>query len=171
MPGRLAREGSEWAEYEEVGWVWPVNEWAKLSTMFSYRRPVRLQDVDTAGIVFFPNFFSYAHEAMEQLFASIDQGYAGLITARRIGLPAVHVEADFRAPLRYGDELVIETTVTRLGQRSLELRYVFSRASDGVTSAEIRHTVVCTDLERMQSCAMPDDVRRVASSHLEPTEP
>ncbi len=135
--------------------------------MFVYEREVRFHEVDGAGLVFFPRFFTYAHEAMEGLFAPVRGGYAGLIMQRRVGLPAVKVQSEFHAPLRYGDRVRVETRVARLGSRSLELAYRFVRASDGVAAAEMRHTVVCTDLVAMKSTEMPDDVRDVASAHLQ----
>lgn len=135
--------------------------------MFSYERQVRFHEVDPAGLLFFPHFLTYAHEAMERLFDPLEGGYSRLITERKIGLPAVAVHSDFRAPLRYGDTALVETSVARLGNRSLTLRYLFVRASDRVLTAEIHHTVVTTDLARLVSCAMPDDVRKVAESHLE----
>lgn len=138
-----------------------------LPRMFVYEREIRFHEVDGAGLLFFPRFFTYAHEAMEGLFAPVDGSYAGLILDRRIGLPAVAVHSDFKAPLRYGDRVRVETRVTRLGSRSLELSYRFLRASDGVLSAEMRHTVVCTDLAAMKSTDMPEDVRAVAVAHLE----
>ena len=135
--------------------------------MFAYERAVRFQDVDPAGLLFYPHFLTYAHEAMERLFDPIEGGYAGLVTSRRIGLPAVAVQSDFSAPLRYGDAVVVQTTLARIGDRSMTLRYVFVRQRDGVQVAEIRHTVVTTDLGAMKSCPMPDDVRKVALAHLE----
>lgn len=136
--------------------------------MFPYERVVRFHEVDPAGLLFFPHFLTYAHEAMERLFNPLEGGYSRLVTERRVGLPAVAVHSDFRAPLRYGDTAVVETSITRLGNRSLTLRYTFVRASDRVLTAEVHHTVVTTDLAAMKSCAMPDDVRRVAEAHLEP---
>jgi 4-hydroxybenzoyl-CoA thioesterase len=135
--------------------------------VFAYERVVRFHEVDPAGLLFFPHFLTYAHEAMERLFDPIEGGYAGLVTGRRIGLPAVALETSFLSPLRYGDTARVETTIARLGTRSLTLRYRFVRVSDAVLAAEVKHTVVTTDLSAMQSCPMPDDVRRVAELHVE----
>ena len=130
--------------------------------MFAYHRVVRFQDVDPAGLLYFPLFLSYAHEAMEELFGALNGGYVGLIQKRKIGLPAVRVETDFRAPLVYGDRVRIEVTVPRLGNRSLTLRYRFMRCHDETLAAEMLHTVVTTDLTQTKSCDMPQDVRDVA---------
>lgn len=136
--------------------------------MKTYERSIGFDDVDAAGLVFFGRFLGYAHEAMEALFAELPGGYCSLISERRVGLPAVHVEADYRAPLAYGDALRIETSLSRIGRRSLTLRHRLLRVSDGVLSAEILHTVACMDLVQRTGCDMPDDVRRVAEAHLEP---
>lgn len=135
--------------------------------MVVYEREVRFQDVDAAGLVFFPNFLTFAHEAMERVFDRLDGGYVRLIRDRRVGLPAVRVESEFLAPVRYGERIRIETSVAHLGNRSLTLAYRFVRP-DGVLAARVRHTVVTTDLDRLVSCDMPDDVRRAAAEHLEP---
>jgi 4-hydroxybenzoyl-CoA thioesterase len=139
--------------------------------MLVYERPIRFEEVDAAGLVFFARFSGYAHEAMERLFAPLEGGYAALILERRIGLPAVRLEGEFSAPVRYGDALRIETSVVRIGNRSATLRYRMIRAGDGVLSAELLHTVVTTDLTRLSSCPMPDDVRGALAAQLEPCLP
>lgn len=133
--------------------------------MIVYERPIRFEDVDAAGIVFFARFLTYAHEAMEHFFGEIEGKYVGLITKRRIGLPAVRVEVDFRAPLRYGDVLRIETSCEKIGNKSAVLLYRMFRAGDSTLSAEIRHTVVTTSLDTLKSCPMPEDVRRQLEAH------
>jgi 4-hydroxybenzoyl-CoA thioesterase len=132
-----------------------------------YERDVRFHEVDAAGLLFFPHFLTYAHEAMEHFFEPLDGGYARLISKRRVGLPAVALHTEFLAPVRFGDALIVETTVVHLGNRSLTFRYVFIRERDGVRVAEVRHTTVTTDLDAVKSCDMPDDVRGVAAAHLD----
>lgn len=138
--------------------------------MVTFERPVKFEEVDAAGIVFFARFATYAHEAMEHFFGGLAGGYAGLITERRVGLPAVRVEMAFTSPARYGDVLRIETTVARVGNRSATLRYRMRRVSDGEAVAEVRHTVVTSDLRVLRSCDMPADVRAALLAHLEPDD-
>jgi YbgC/YbaW family acyl-CoA thioester hydrolase len=136
-----------------------------------YERAIKFEEVDAAGIVFFARFVNYAHEAMEAFFAGVPGGYAGLIVGRRIGFPAVHLEASFESPLRYGDSLRIETSVERLGNRSAVLRYRMINAGTGARAAELRHTIVTSDLTTLTSCDMPADVRALLALHLEPSAP
>jgi 4-hydroxybenzoyl-CoA thioesterase len=135
--------------------------------MVVFDRSIKFEEVDAAGIVFFAHFMTYAHEAMERFFDPLPGGYAGLVLTRRIGLPAVRLEAEFSAPVRYGEALRIETSVTRIGRRSLTFRYRMFRSYDAVLSAVLKHFVVTTDLVKLSSCPMPADVRALLSAHLE----
>lgn len=130
-----------------------------------FERPVDFQDVDAAGIVFFARFFDYAHDAMEHFFDGIPPrpggvrpGYADLVMKRRIGFPVVHITADFRSPLRYGDVVRIETTVTKIGTSSITLRYAMTRASDGKDVATLEHVVVATSVDTVTKVDLPADV-------------
>lgn len=135
--------------------------------MFSFRRPIRFEDVDAAGIVFFARYLNFCHEAMEAFFSSLSGGYVDLILKRKLGLPAVKVELEYHAPLRYGDAVRIEVTTARVGKSSAVLRYLCRREADGAAVATILHTVVLSDLTRMKSVPMPDDVRNVLLAHVE----
>jgi 4-hydroxybenzoyl-CoA thioesterase len=131
-----------------------------------YERKVRFEEVDAAGIVFFARYLHYAHEAMEAFFAGLDGGYARLIVERGVGFPAVQAHVGYAKPVRYGDALRIEVETKRLGTRSATLLYRMFRASDGELAAEVEHVVVTSDLGRMKSVDMPDDVRAVFEAHL-----
>ena len=136
-----------------------------------HERAIKFEEVDAAGIVFFARFVNYAHEAMEDFFADVPGGYPGLIVARRIGFPAVHLEASFASPLRYGDAVRVETRVVKLGNRSAVLTYRMTHAGTGRLAAELRHTIVTSDLTTLTSCDMPADVRAHFERHLEPAAP
>jgi 4-hydroxybenzoyl-CoA thioesterase len=129
-------------------------------------RRVHFEDIDAAGIVFFARYFNYAHDAMEHLFDALPGSYAALVMGRGIGFPTVHAEADFKAPIRYGDSARIVGHVTRIGETSCAMRFEFSRVSDGTPIATTSHVHVCSDLKTMTKLAFPDDVRRVLEHHL-----
>ncbi len=130
-----------------------------------YRRAVRFEEVDAAGIAFFARFFNWCHEAMERFFDGVPGGYVDLITRRRIGFPAVHLTADWKTPLRYGDVANIEIAVAKLGTTSATLRYVLTRESDGAHVATIEHVTVATDLDTMTKLPLPDDCRALLELH------
>jgi 4-hydroxybenzoyl-CoA thioesterase len=143
-----------------------------MSAAFVHVHRVRFDEVDAAGIVYFARFFSFCHDAMEGMLARLDGGYTALVTTRRLGLPAVHVEADFAAPLRFGDEVRITTVVERVGTSSCTLRFDLERTADDDHVATVRHVVALTDLTAMRARPLPDDLRAVFDGYrVSPAEP
>jgi 4-hydroxybenzoyl-CoA thioesterase len=137
-----------------------------VGTPFVHVHRVRFDEIDAAGIVYFACFFTWCHDAMEAMLGPIDGGYVGLVRTRKLGLPAVHVEADYAAPLHFGDGVRIAVVVERVGRSSVALRFELSRLPDSQTVATIRHVVALTDLTAMRALPLPDDVREVLERHL-----
>jgi 4-hydroxybenzoyl-CoA thioesterase len=121
--------------------------------------PVRFGDVDHAGIVFYPKFFNYFHEAFERFFDDARIPYERVIGERRIGFPTVHIECDYKAPLKYGDSLDLEVSVSRLGGRSAVFKYVGYRHRDGKHAVTAEITTACVDMDKFTSMPIPDDLR------------
>lgn len=128
---------------------------------FVHRHRVRFDEVDAAGIVYFARFFTWCHDAMEAMLAPLDGGYTALVMTRRLGLPAVHVEADYRSPLRFGDEVLVECSVERLGKSSVALRFELVRSPGREPVALMKHVVSLVDLGALRARPLPDDVRAV----------
>lgn len=145
---------------------------------FVYVTPVRFADVDHAGIVYYPRFFHFFHLAFEELWRQRlgARAYTDIIDRRRIGFPAVRAEADYQAPLRFGDSAEIEVTVARLGGKSITFRYRVFRAAelavappvDRVLAAEGQVVCAVTDLTRFVAVAIPDDVKALLADLVEP---
>lgn len=134
--------------------------------MFRHERPVRFAEVDAARIVFFARYLDFCHDALEALFASLPGGYPHLTMVRGIGIPSVRVEADYHAPMRYGDVALIDVSVERLGARSVTFVHSLTRAADGVRCATVRQVVVLSRLDVLGSIEIPDDVRALLTPHL-----
>ena len=134
---------------------------------FVFVHRVRFEEIDAAGIVYFARFFTWCHDAMEAMLEPVDGGYVGLVRARKLGLPAVHVEADYVSPLRFGDDVRIAVTVERAGRSSVGLRFEMTRVDDGSKVATLRHVMVMSDLTVLKSTPLPEDVRAVLERHME----
>lgn len=135
---------------------------------FTAEIKVRFADVDHAGIVYYPRFFHYFHVAMEELYErEFGKTYPEVLDGDRVGFPAVHSEADYRAPVRYGDTLRIRVTCAKLGRRSVTLRYRASRAADGTECAEGRVTTACVDMRTFTPMEVPGAYREFLSRFLE----
>ncbi len=125
---------------------------------FETLRRVRFSDCDPAGIVFFAQYLVMLNGVIEQWFdEALGIPYAGLIGARRTGLPTVRLELDFTAISHHGDDLVWSLAIERLGRSSLTLT-VQVRAGDELRMAA-RQVLVCTSLATHRPQPLPDDVR------------
>ncbi|MCA9718286.1 MAG: acyl-CoA thioesterase [Myxococcales bacterium] len=133
-----------------------------------HRVPVRFGDCDPAGIVYFPRFFHFFHEAMETWFGdALGLPYAGLIGPRKIGFPAVHTEADFKIPCKLGESIDIELRVLGLGRSSIRLGYTVRTAGAGPEAPpRLTGATVCVvmDLDPQSpgfraALPMPEDLR------------
>ena len=104
-----------------------------------HRLRVRFGDCDPAGIVYFPRYFDWFHQAMETWFdEGLERPYAEVI-ASGLGFPAVHTEADYKAPSKLGEDLVVELSVEHVGNASIALDYRVLGADLKATG----RTVVC----------------------------
>lgn len=124
------------------------------------RLKVRFSDIDRAGIVYYPRFLHYFHVAMEEFFAEqVGIDYAEVIDRRRFGLPTVHLDVDFRRPLRYGDALDVEVRVVEIGRTSIRWSYRIFRAGEDEALAEGRTVTVGLDLDTYEKMEIPDWLR------------
>jgi len=58
--------------------------------------PVRFQDVDSAGVLFFGRIFDYCHHAYEDLIHSSGVDRAHYFAGADYLVPIAHAEADYR---------------------------------------------------------------------------
>ena len=137
--------------------------------MFSARITVRFGDADPAGLVYYPVIFHYFHAAMEEFFAArCGISYARLMAEERLGFPTVRVEAEFFAPLFYGDEVDVEVSVSRVGTSSVTFEYAARRAADGMLCARSRQVQAAMHLDTRRAVPVPERLRRAfASSPVE----
>jgi len=134
---------------------------------FTSIHKVRFDDVDGAGIVYYPQYFHLCHAAFEDFFdtaASIP--YSELIRARRLGFPTVAIESSFSAPLSYGDVAVVDLSVERLGTTSATFAYRIRRKRDGVACFSATVTTVLIDLDSQKSQVIPDDLRAILETEM-----
>jgi YbgC/YbaW family acyl-CoA thioester hydrolase len=125
---------------------------------FELRRRARFQDVDAAGIVFFARFFEYAHEAFEEWMRAAGLAISARLRAGDVGMPLAHAEADFHAPTRHDETLVVTVEVARLGESSVG--FSFSLLSEaGEARATVRTTHVCIDRASFRPRPWPAEMR------------
>jgi 4-hydroxybenzoyl-CoA thioesterase len=134
---------------------------------WEHRLTVRFEDVDFAQLVFFPKLFAYCHNAFEDFFrAEVGVSYSDMLQKRRVGYPTVHAEADFKAPLRFGDVVKVVVETKKLGTRSITCRYRLYDEAKGTLCAEFEIVTAAISMDTYQSVDVPEDVRRAFGRHM-----
>jgi len=86
--------------------------------------------------------------------------YAELISVRRVGLPTVRLEVDFKAISRHGEVLTQRLQLQQLGRSSMSLQIdLVGPATAPTLRLRARQVLVCTSLLSHRPQALPDDVR------------
>jgi 4-hydroxybenzoyl-CoA thioesterase len=128
------------------------------SRIFQQARVIRFSDCDPAGMVFFPQYFVMLNGLVEDWFTqALGVNYANLLGPRRIGLPTVALQSEFRAPSRMGDTVEFRLQLERIGGRSLSLRVDCMNTS--LCCVQIRQVLVSTSLSHDGAIDIPQDVR------------
>jgi len=128
---------------------------------------IRFDDVDGAGIVYYPQFFHLCHKAFEDFFddaASVS--YPQLINERRRGFPTVAIESKFTASLRYGDIALVKLAINKVGNTSATFDYEIRRKHDSRLCFSARITKVFMDLDKHCVLPIPDEMRSLWKSIL-----
>jgi 1,4-dihydroxy-2-naphthoyl-CoA hydrolase len=104
----------------------------------SQTRPVRFQEVDAAGTIFFPRVLEYFSDAYQELLERAGIDTPRILRERAFAAPLAHAEADYLSPLFFGDTATVELLVARVGSSSVRFGH---RVKKGDAVAAIGSTV------------------------------
>jgi 4-hydroxybenzoyl-CoA thioesterase len=134
--------------------------------MRSNRRDVRIEwgDCDPMGIVFFPRYFAIFDDSTAYLFESV----LGLNKFKLhdafafAGFPLVDARARFLIPSRYGDDVVVESTIAEFRNSSFDVVHRLTKSGElAVEGFETRVWVVRdeSDPGRIKAQPIPPEVK------------
>jgi YbgC/YbaW family acyl-CoA thioester hydrolase len=126
---------------------------------------VRFQDVDAGGVLFFGRIFDYLHVAYEEWIASSGVDRALYFAGAEYLVPIAHAEADYRSPIRHGEQVTVGIEVARVGRASFQVRYrVVGPGGDLRVEATTIHAFV--DRGTMKPIPIPEALRGFFLDHL-----
>ena len=134
---------------------------------FTSIQKIRFDDVDGAGIVYYPQFFHLCHAAFEDFFdTAANVSYPELISQQRLAFPTVAIRSEFHAPLAYGDIAIISLGIRRIGNSSVTFVYAIRRKRDGVLCFEADVTTVMVQTEGLKPIPLPETYRQLFQRYL-----
>lgn len=117
---------------------------------------IRFNDVDRLGHVNNNSYFSYYDLGKEEYLNNIlkvdyhTQDVAPVIA---------NINADFIEPIFYGDEIVVETRVCHVGQKSFTLEQQAVNERTGRTVCRCKTVMVCISMSQQCSVEIPATYR------------
>lgn len=122
--------------------------------------PLRLQDIDGAGVIFFTRPLEYFHDLMMDFLAARGYPFSDVIRQSGWLMPLRHAEADYLAPLRLGDRVRVELVRVDVDETEIAFGYRMVRLADGRVAAVAQTIHVCVDAGTFRRKAFPEDFRR-----------
>ena len=117
---------------------------------------IRFNDVDCYGHVNNNSYFSYYDLGKEEYLTNVlNDGY---FEADVVPVVA-SINADFIAPIFYGDNIVVETRVSRVGNKSFTLEQRAVNAKNSMVVCKCNTVMVCFSLSTQQSAEIPAQYR------------
>ena len=122
---------------------------------FKLTRRIEFAETDMAGIVHFANFFRMMEAAEHAFFRSLGLTIHGHDEAGTTGWPRVSASCDYRAPLRFEDEVEIHLLVAEVRARSIRYQFIFRKVADGTEVARGTVAAVCATVDRATGKLVP----------------
>ena len=118
------------------------------------RLRVRYAETDQMGVVYYANYLVWFEVGRAELMRQRGLDYRQMEIEDGCLMAVVEATARYKAPARYDEELIVETTVTGVRGPVVRFSYRVLRAADGLLlcEGETVHVVVGRDMKRR---AMP----------------
>ena len=142
----------------------PRLEWPPVTDDYRHRTTlqVRFRDIDAFGHVNNAVFFSYVELARIRYLIDVlrpDQPF------ERMPLILARVELDYRSPITFGEEVLVETRVERIGRTSFGMSHRMTVAADDRLVGDVQSVLVTYDYAAARPMPVPDDWRRLLGQY------
>lgn len=127
-----------------------------MPSAFHWTVRVYYEDTDAGGIVFYANYLKFFERARTEWLRALGIGQQELIEQQGAMFVVKSASVDYRAPARLDDELMVVTTIEKLGRASVQFLQQAWRGDQLLTSASVK--VGCVDAASMRPRSLPDDV-------------
>jgi len=134
---------------------------------FLHKRKIRFSHCDPTGILYFPHVFDFVNATVEDWFESgLGMPFPDFHLLHRLGNPVVSTDCEFMHPCRFGEEITLELSPTRIGYSSIEMRIAAKVL--GEERMRLRHRTAMISLDRFRAIEIPAELRARVEEFLAP---
>jgi YbgC/YbaW family acyl-CoA thioester hydrolase len=132
--------------------------------MFKVRKRITFYDCDPAGIFFFARVYELSHAAYEEMIESFNlkEDYW---TNENFIVPIIKSEASYHKPVKYGDHVTVEISVSNLRASSFELVYEIKNNKDEICT-KVKTIHVFVDKKTWTKTEIAEEVKNGFAKHL-----
>jgi acyl-CoA thioester hydrolase len=111
---------------------------------------VRYAETDQMGVVYHANYLVWFEVGRVEFIRMLGLDYKSMEADEGCGIAVVEATARYRAPARYDDELIVETSLLAARGSVIRFGYRILRVADGVLlcEGETVHVVVGKDMKK-----------------------
>ena len=135
---------------------------------FKLTRRIEFAETDMAGIVHFANFFRMMEATEHAFFRSLGFSIHTHENGATTGWPRVSATCDYRAPLRFEEEVEIHLLVAEVRSRSIRYQFIFRKVADGTEVARGRIAAVCAHVDKTTGKLVPVPIPENIRSKITP---
>ena len=117
---------------------------------------IRFSDVDQFGHMNNSVYFSLYDLAKTTYFKDV---FGGLHDWNKFAVVVANINADFLAPVFFSDELIVETTVIHIGNKSITLQQQAVNKRSGVVKCQCRTVLVGYDVVTKEPVPIPKEYK------------
>lgn len=143
-----------------------------MNAPFRITKRVEFRETDAAGIVHFTEFFGYMEEAEHAMLRQLGIKVMTADPDGTISWPRVSAHCDFRAPVRFDEELDVLVCVEELGEKSVTYGIRFLHGENLI--AEGYMVAACCRVaadEKPISIPIPNEMAEKLATMTSPTWP
>ena len=116
---------------------------------------IRFSEVDSLGIVWHGNYVSYLEDGREAFGREFGLGYYD-VSEQGFLIPIVKLDMDFKLQVKYGEEIIVETTFVNNEAAKIMFAYTIYRSSDDAVVLTANSTQVFINEKGMLELINPD---------------
>ena len=131
--------------------------------MYTIKKRINFFDCDPAGILFYARLFEINHSVYEEMINSFKLEESYWFNDQFV-VPIIKTDGAYFKPLRAGDTVTINLSVTLLKENSFELTYEWVDKS-GELAAKARTVHVFIDKKRWKKIPIFEEIIKGLESH------
>jgi acyl-CoA thioester hydrolase len=144
-----------------------MSEHARVQVNGEARVRVRYAETDQMGVVYHANYLIWFEVGRVELMRQRGLDYKRMELEEGCFIVVVEATARYKAPARYDDELIVETTVKSVRGPVIRFDYRILRVEDGLLlcEGETVHVVLGRDMKRRRIPKKYAEILGAAASH------